>query len=894
MAEEKKKPGRPPGSKNKASAARKSTKSSAAKKSTQTKNVTGSRVKDEIWAIIIMAFGIFFALSIQTKAAGELGIAIKNFFLGCFGQVAIILPYYLILYGILLLLKKTTHINKRSAVLLVITFLMFSIIYSGRYIDVTKISFAYIDFLGWFKAGIKMANGGAIGMFLALIVIVAVGTTGLYIFAALVIIVCLMLIINTPISQFIDNYKIKKQVKKEINDQAAAEEAQLMEEKQKQLELDLKKSYTPMIHQAKTSEKKKNILGYMKDDKLFKENEQQIENNVKAEPEVKISYGLEEATPTPVGFGLSDDVAVAVAIPEPVNAAKAVDLSGLKIKGYDESATEVFHENTAESESKQEKVSVPVEPLNKTDVENGQQMQMKLTKQEAQNAKLNPGELNLNKSDTMVNYEFPSIELLNKNNTNKNDAALTNNLKVKAAKLEKTLQDFKVDAKVVQVTQGPAVTRYEIHPNTGVKVSSIVRLADDIALNLEAKSIRIEAPIPGKAAVGIEVENEKINMVTVREIVDSKEFRESKSKITFAVGKDIAGKAIVADLKTMPHMLIAGSTGSGKSVCINSIIISILYKAKPDEVKFVLIDPKVVELGNYNGIPHMLIPVVTEPSKAAAALNWAVAEMTDRYKKFAEEGVRDLAGFNDLVKEKGEPDRFMPQIVIIIDELADLMMAAPSQVEESICRLAQMARAAGMHLIVATQRPSVDIITGVIKANIPSRIAFAVSSQFDSRTILDMAGAEKLVGKGDMLFNPLGSGKPVRVQGNFISDSEVHSVIEHLKKQCTQTEYANDVICSIEKANAPEVSDDGDELLAEAIETVVRAEQASVSMLQRRFRIGYNRAARIVDMMEARGIIGPADGSRPRQVLMTLDELMNIRSEGEEVMQDNGVPEEIL
>ncbi|MHC1722303.1 MAG: DNA translocase FtsK [Aminipila sp.] len=899
MAEEKKKPGRPPGSKNKKSGAGKSTRSSMAKKPAQTKNMTGSRVKDEIWSIIIIAIGIFFALSIQTKAAGELGIVIKNFFLGCFGQVAIILPYYLILYGVLLLLKKTTHINKRSAILLLITFLMFAIIFSGRYIDVNKISFAYIDFQGWFKAGIKLANGGAIGMFLALIVIVAVGTTGLYIFATLVIIVCLMLIINTPISQFVDNYKIKKQVKKEIADQVAAEEAEVMADKQKQLEIDLKKAYTPMIHQAKSSEKKKNILGYMKDDKLFKgnkekENESQLENEVTPESESKVSYGLEESTPVPVGFGLSDDVTIPVPVSEPV-IAKPIDLSGIQIKGYEEPVTELSHENISEIVDKPEKVSNQVDPLNKAEIENGQQMQMKLTKQEAMSAKLDGSELNLNKSnEALAKYEFPSIEFLNKNNSNKNDATLTNNLKTKAAKLEKTLQDFKVDAKVVQVTQGPAVTRYEIHPNTGVKVSSIVRLADDIALNLEAKSIRIEAPIPGKAAVGIEVENEKINMVTLREIVDSKEFRDSKSKITFAVGKDIAGKAIVADLKTMPHMLIAGSTGSGKSVCINSIIISILYKAKPDEVKFVLIDPKVVELGNYNGIPHMLIPVVTEPSKAAAALNWAVAEMTDRYKKFAEEGVRDLAGFNDLVKEKGEPDRFMPQIVIIIDELADLMMAAPSQVEESICRLAQMARAAGMHLIVATQRPSVDIITGVIKANIPSRIAFAVSSQFDSRTILDMAGAEKLVGKGDMLFNPLGSGKPVRVQGNFISDSEVHSVIEHLKKQCTETEYANDVICSIEKANAPEVSDDGDELLADAIETVVRAEQASVSMLQRRFRIGYNRAARIVDMMEARGIIGPADGSRPRQVLMTLDELMNIRSDGEEVLEDNGVPEEIL
>jgi S-DNA-T family DNA segregation ATPase FtsK/SpoIIIE len=409
-----------------------------------------------------------------------------------------------------------------------------------------------------------------------------------------------------------------------------------------------------------------------------------------------------------------------------------------------------------------------------------------------------------------------------------------------------------------------------------------VRLADDIALNLEAKSIRIEAPIPGKAAVGIEVENERVNLVALREVIESSEFKTAKSKITFAVGKDIAGKSIVADLKSMPHMLIAGSTGSGKSVCINSIIISMLYHAKPDEVKFVLIDPKVVELGNYNGIPHLLIPVVTEPSKAAAALNWAVAEMTDRYKKFAEEGVRDLESFNNSVKKKGENERFLPQIVIIIDELADLMMAAPSQVEESICRLAQMARAAGMHLIVATQRPSVDIITGVIKANIPSRIAFAVSSQFDSRTILDMAGAEKLVGKGDMLFNPMGIAKPIRVQGTFISDSEVHKVIEYVKNQAPETEYASDVIHSIERVQTSAADDDTDELLSDAIETVVRAEQASVSMLQRRFRIGYNRAARLIDMMESRGIIGPADGSRPRRVLMTEDEFLGLSAEAED------------
>ena len=329
----------------------------------------------------------------------------------------------------------------------------------------------------------------------------------------------------------------------------------------------------------------------------------------------------------------------------------------------------------------------------------------------------------------------------------------------------------------------------------------------------------------------------------------------------------------------MPHLLIAGSTGSGKSVCINSIITSFIYKANPDEVKLILIDPKVVELGNYNGIPHLMIPVVTDPSKAAAALNWAVAEMTDRYKKFAEEGVRDLESYNESVIANDEKDKVMPQVVIIIDELADLMMAAPSQIEESICRLAQMARAAGMHLIVATQRPSVDVITGVIKANIPSRIAFAVSSQVDSRTILDMQGAEKLVGKGDMLFNPMGMGKPIRVQGTFVSDAEVHKVIEFVKGQVDKTEYNEDVLSKIERSNVQEGADDTDELLPDAIDLVVSSGQASVSMLQRRFRIGYNRAARIVDMMEARGIIGPQDGSRPRQVLMTQEELAQLEND---------------
>ncbi|MDO4552774.1 MAG: DNA translocase FtsK, partial [Bacillota bacterium] len=482
-------------------------------------------------------------------------------------------------------------------------------------------------------------------------------------------------------------------------------------------------------------------------------------------------------------------------------------------------------------------------------------------------------------------YVMPPIDLLNKTVGDRKGGERSD-LKAKAAKLEETLQNFGVNAHVIQVTKGPAVTRYEVQPSVGVKVNSIVRLADDIALNLEARSIRIEAPIPGKAAVGIEVENERVSTVTLREILESREFKTAGSKISFSVGKDISGNAIVGDLKGMPHLLIAGSTGSGKSVCINSIIISLLYKAKPEEVKLVLIDPKVVELSNYNGIPHLLIPVVTEPSKAAAALNWAVGEMTDRYKKFAEEEVRDLASYNETVRANKEEDKVLPQIVIIIDELADLMMAAPSQVEEAICRLAQMARAAGMHLVVATQRPSVDVITGVIKANIPSRIAFAVSSQFDSRTILDMSGAEKLVGKGDMLFNPLGVAKPLRVQGAFVSDGEVHRVLEFVKEQSQGHQYAAEVLTSLDQSqNGGGNHGDSDELLPEAIETVVRAEQASVSMLQRRFRIGYNRAARLIDMMEDRGVIGPPDGSRPRQVLLSLDQWMAINRETEEAKE---------
>lgn len=482
------------------------------------------------------------------------------------------------------------------------------------------------------------------------------------------------------------------------------------------------------------------------------------------------------------------------------------------------------------------------------------------------------------KNSLPSNYRVPPYDLLIEDaDMGGSGKSYRNQVLEGAKKLEETLNSFGVSAKVINVTRGPTVTRYELQPSAGVKVSKIVNLSDDIALNLAAPGIRIEAPIPGKAAIGIEVPNKETNMVRLRDVLESKEFVQHPSNLAFALGKDISGENIIVDIAKMPHLLIAGATGSGKSVCINSLIISILYKASPDDVKLLLIDPKVVELGVYNGIPHLLIPVVTEPKKASGALNWAVQEMVNRYKLFADKAVRDLKGYNELMQKTGESP-IMPQIIIVIDELSDLMMAAPNDVEDAICRLAQMARAAGMHLVIATQRPSVDVITGVIKANIPSRISFAVSSQIDSRTILDMAGAEKLLGRGDMLLHPIGRNKPLRVQGANITDAEVEKVVEFVKTQ-GDAMYDDDIIEEInnDTSSLNNEDDDHDELLPNAIEMVVEAGQASVSLIQRKFKVGYARAARIVDQMEARGIVGGFEGSKPRQVLISKQQLQEMQ-----------------
>lgn len=483
----------------------------------------------------------------------------------------------------------------------------------------------------------------------------------------------------------------------------------------------------------------------------------------------------------------------------------------------------------------------------------------------------------VNKEESKKTYIFPPSSLLKLPEIKK--VISDEEYKQTAIKLQQTLHNFGVSVRVTNISCGPVVTRYELSPEQGVKVSKIVSLQDDIKLSLAANDIRIEAPIPGKSAVGIEVPNKENNIVYFRELIESKEFREDKYKLGFAVGKDISGQVVVTDIAKMPHLLIAGATGSGKSVCINTLIMSILYKYKPDEVKLIMIDPKVVELSIYNGIPHLLIPVVTEPKKAASAINWAVAEMTDRYKKFAQAGVRDLKGYNDKIeKEKLREDaqvgEKLSQIVIIIDELADLMMVAQNEVEEAICRLAQLARACGIHLVIATQRPSVNVITGLIKANIPSRIAFAVTSGVDSRTILDSVGADKLLGKGDMLFSPQGSPKPMRVQGAFISDNEVFDVVDFIKNQAYSETYDMNTLEKIENSSSFEnktSNGDVDELFLQAGRFIIDKEKASIGNLQRVFKIGFNRAARIMDQLYEAGVVGSEQGTKPREILMDME-----------------------
>ena len=916
--------GRPPGSKNK---------KSVPKISPEEQAKIDKRIKREqrlhhvILAIVLIAVSAFLMIAMFTELAGAVGRGISYTVLGLFGFMGYLLPFYFLLFSVLLILDKASRKGRVGTVLFLVGFyVLMTAAYSiGKLGDVSSIHFSWEWLKDCFNTGVGGEEGGFVGMLTAFALVKIIGKGGAYIVTIACMLISIIITMNKPFSFIYDSIVEIRKERKAYKEEKMAEEMEAIRHddydensvSEYQLDIDTYKELEKVPEGEKKRinfGKKKTILGYMKadEDTLFKNKDDVQDVKLDKKPEAQnndleadipeaeeISYGLggadsiyignkkdkekrpvtdldgvnsldfkspfkeDEAAPMPAEFGDG-----------PAAAAETVKDAADVAAGAAAAAAGTIGAAGAAAGAAAKDVPPKKEKMDDSELEKGIE---KMNKELSAQSSVNKDGEQLEMPE--IKYELPPISLL-RGGVTESRGNETAELKSKAARLERTLQSFNVNAKVINVSRGPSVTRFEVQPAVGVKVSSIVRLQDDIALNMEAKSIRLEAPIPGKAAVGIEIENDYKKPVFLREIIGSKEFADSKSKITFAVGRDISGNPVIADLGDMPHMLIAGSTGSGKSVCINSIILSLLYKAKPDEVKIIMVDPKVVELSHYNGIPHLMIPVVNEASKAAVALNWAVKEMEDRYARFSEIGVKDLAGFNKKASER-EDLQPMPQIVIIIDELADLMMTAPQQVEDAICRLAQMARAAGMHLIIATQRPSVDVITGVIKNNVPSRIAFAVSSQIDSRTILNSSGAEKLVGKGDMLFAPIGLGKPLRVQGNFVSEEEIAAVIDFVSNQDQKQEFSNDLMDTIETSSIDYDEEGVDELLRDAIELVVNAEQASVSMLQRKFRIGYNRAGRLVDMMEERGIVGPADGSRPRRVLLSKAGLEELDNRGE-------------
>ncbi len=784
--------------------------------------------------------GIILGIFVYSSGSnGVVGNLIKSILLGCIGKIMYAVPIILVFLGIYVIFRDFSRFKLKSFLVLVMVFLSSAIMSTFKtpieYVESLKEAGKLVaagDYLKeWCRMGIDGIGGGLIGSS------IVSGLDFMFGMTATRVILWSLAVVFASITTGITFSAIIVAIQESIADVISA----------------TKKEYVAVSKNSKVKPKTRNS-------ERFRKITSQAEL---IESAGQLSFDLD---------GIED---------EEEEEEYEEETEEIEEEGFESNPDELDEsviESLEEDDEELEKLKTEKENTKK----NIKQLFSK-KKQEKEETNV-AEELNLehNQMEEYENYEFPPVDLLKQAKHSSKDYS-SKELKEIAIKLQKTLASFGVDAKVTNVTRGPTVTRYELQPNIGVKVSKILNLSDDIALNLAAKSIRIEAPIPGKSAVGIEVPNRTTDMVTMREVIESDNFKNASSKVSFTLGKTIDGESYVADISKMPHMLISGSTGSGKSVCINSIIMSILYKATPNEVKLILIDPKVVELGVYNGIPHLLIPVVTDPKKAAGALNWAVQEMVNRYNLFASKGVRDIKGYNELLKNEGE-EGVLPQIVIIVDELADLMMVAPNDVEDAICRLAQMARAAGMYLIIATQRPSVDVITGIIKANIPSRIAFTVSSQIDSRTILDMGGAEKLLGKGDMLFLPVGEPKPIRLQGAFVSDSEIESVVETVKAS-TPAVYNENIIEKLAKADAPapspDAEDDCDELLTDAIELAVNLGQISASMIQRKFRVGYARAGRIVDQMEERGIVSESQGSKPRKVLISKEEWEEMNEQGE-------------
>ena len=866
-------------------------------KKSGTKNKKQSYVKDNVYAALLFCLSLLLLLSIVTDLTGTVGRFFKSLLFGLFGPGAFVIPVFLIYIGVMLI--KTNKKLVSRGVFGIIFILVFSSFYNlivYAVPEMGEMSFAeYLNTLTvslYTEGSESLASGGVLGGYISVplsAVLDKVGA-GIIIFAVMLVTFIVATGINLKELFTSDGHRVK-------------EEYPEIEKERKLTEKQLDKI-------AKNREKTEKEMTRRLDEIKAKADRLEAEERSGPADETGVSerrgkwklFGTPKESES--GEALNQYVVVFRGPGGGVGGAarksrpdlfeekseKELGFTPEEIKdpGFDESIFNI-PEETEKIEETADIFENPIEELKKIaanlpEEEEFSDISEAEEKPEADEAAETPEE---------KPYVFPPVDLLNFTPSAESKSAY-DELKQNAEKLIETLRSFNIEARVINVSRGPTVTRYELQPSTGVRVSKITNLSDDIALQLAAVGVRIEAPIPGKSAIGIEVPNKINTTVYLRELIDSDEFRNSKSNLSVSLGKDITGGNVVCDLAKMPHLLIAGATGSGKSVCVNSMLISLLYHSSPDDVKLILVDPKVVELNVYNGLPHLLIPVVTEAKKAAGALGWAVSEMLKRYEKFKERNVRDFQGYNNSLSEEEQSEK-LPQIVIVIDEMADLMMTAPHEVEDAVCRLAQMARAAGMHLVIATQRPSADVITGTIKANVPSRIAFAVSSAINSRIILDESGAEKLVGKGDMLFMPIGAQKPTRIQGCFVSDGEVEKVIAFIKENSVAVEYSDDINRAIEEAAenmdnkgkasnhpeeyAEEASDEA--VIRKAIEVVVNDGRASTSLLQRRLSLGYARAARVMDELYNRGIIGPYQGSKPREVLMSKQQYLEMLNNGE-------------
>ena len=810
------------------------------------KKTKNTGISTEFSNLITIFIGVFLLYGLNSTSMGLIGSMTQEVFKGLFGSLAILIPILIILVGVLGFFDNNEYVfrlkkSKVYYIAIIFIFIFYGLLNSNLIPVDNPLRPEMISSI--MKVAVENQGIGLITSVIVYFIKEIFGITGGWLISLFALFLSILFVFNISIQDLI--FAIKNKSTNPKNSNANFKE---MLKNLKESALDI---ITDEVDDTTMVEEKTGFFKKLMKEKDKKQNQQEFVPN---EDDEDYNEYDDEKTVKIVGFNQADDDVLEI-----LEGTQTVDYTQDDLKELNDlmrgkTNTQGTLEET--NDYSDTLFNTNVNTKNNSDLE---QLQFNLPSDKKQE----------NISNGSSNYKKPSINCLKNYNGSKNSYKEQN----KSKEVIDTLKNFNIEIQDCNATFGPTITRYEVSPKPGTKVSKIVNLSDDLALSLAARSIRIEAPVPGKSVIGIEVPNDKPQVVGLREVITSNEFINDPSSLAVGLGKEISGKPLIADLAKMPHLLIAGATGSGKSVCVNTIITSLLYKSSPEEVKLLLIDPKVVELAHYNGIPHLLSPVVTDPKKASNALNWAVNEMNKRYQLFAENGVKDIAGYNRKCENK------MHKIVIIIDELADLMMACGNEVEDYICRLAQMARAAGMHLIIATQRPSVDVITGIIKANIPSRIAFAVSSQTDSRTILDMGGAEKLLGKGDMLYYPLGAAKPVRIQGAFISEEESEKVIDEIKAQKQEeVKYEEEIMETISRPVAVK-DNDVDEFLEEAIDFVVSNNQGSASMLQRKFKIGFNRAARLIDSMEERGIVGPSEGSKPRKVLITKEELENLKRE---------------